>query len=92
MIHILDKSFTLINKTNVAVRQNRQAIECLRNATDSLQSFVQEIHTKLLSLEPMLIFNQFENELHHLFHLVNAALQQSRWELHALRNVIQEAN
>ena len=92
MVHVLDQSITLINKTNIAVNLNRRALFRLNNATKRIDCLVRNVQHDLLKLEPAIVFNGLQSQLHHLFHLVNAALRSSRWDLLNLRQEIKEAN
>ena len=92
VVHALQTSLTLLNKTTAAVSQNRKAINQLANVTDRLETFIQDLKYKFLDMQPTVVFNSLQSKLHHLFHLVASTLRQSRWDLAAMRNQLYLVN
>ena len=47
IIHVLDRSVSLLNKTNIALSENRRAINQLTNVTKRIGNFVRDLRQKI---------------------------------------------
>ena len=92
VIEVLENGMSLLNKTHSVVRENRLNFNKLVNATQKLHTYVSELKFKLLSMEPLLWFNQLQTKLNYVFHVVYSSLRQTQWDIQALQTAVRDAN
>ena len=92
MVSVLENGLILLNKTNIAVAQNRRSLNRLVNATDSLHSLVSTLRFKILSVEPLAVFAHLQTKLQHVFHIVLSSFRQILWDVQILSTAIRDAN
>ena len=92
LVDVVQKGLTFLNKTHSNTMENRHAINKLANVTAQLHTFVQEVKDKLVLLNPLIVFVNLNNKLHHLFHLVMLTIQQISWDISELQSAINMVN
>lgn len=92
LIHVVDDSLTLLNKTHHYVTENRNAINDLVNVTNALQHKLGLLYTEVKDVvEPEITFLQLTDRINNVFQLVSTALQSTKFSLLELLDQIQSS-
>ncbi len=85
VIHLVEESVSIINRTHTDVKENRQVINKLTNATKVLKGEVTDLYSRLSQvIEPEIIYIQLVSRLHDVSHIVSSALRATHSYLHDL--------
>ena len=85
MVHVIDESLSIVNKTNKEVRVNRNAINQLSKATQILTERFELLHdTVVRQMFSQLTFLELSNQLHDVFHIVNSAVRETHFVTESL--------
>ncbi len=85
VIHLVEESLSIINRTHTDVKENRQVINKLTNATKVLKGEVTDLYNRLSQvIEPEIIYIQLVSRLHDVSHIVSSALRATHNYLHDL--------
>ena len=84
IIHVVESSVSILNKTHTAVEENRQVINLLRNATVKFQSKLAELTRKMLNIQAEVSYIELITSIHGFTHTLSDAMQKATWVLEKL--------
>ena len=88
---VVRESLLLINKTHEAVRENRDVIIQLRNATENFHTEIATVYRKLSNIDTEVSYVEMVTKIHDAFHVVSYALKETRRSLTELTWQISDA-
>lgn len=89
--HVVLDSLTLVNKTNIEVKRNRQLLNQLTNSLGQLRGQVQDIITNITSkIYPSIISQEIVQNILHSIKLVSDAVRNAKLAVQVLQDNLHE--
>ena len=92
VLHVVEESVTILNKTHHQVNQNRIMLNQLNNATTLLGYKVKNLENEIKTVvEPELVYIQLTEQIHEISHIISSALRVTRSQLLQLSSQVSAA-
>ena len=92
LTHIVGDSLTLMNKTEMQVKENHDTIQRLSNVSKLVNNELKQLYGVLQNyVVPEITYLQFVARVHDMFHLVNKALDKMQWSMKNLQDQLSQS-
>ena len=92
LVHVVDKSLTMVNKTMSVAKENREAVNSLINSQKTLDLNLLQVKRILqVNIHPQIKYTQISTKMHHIYHLVSHSLEALKTKLNLALNEIEHS-